>query len=60
MDANRTRKDFIADEILDRVKDVDEPVAGIYHLTMKSASDNFRQSVIQGVMSSSRQTASPC
>ena len=60
VNANRTRKDFIADEILDRVKDVDEPVAGIYHLTMKSGSYNFRQYVIQGVMSSSRQTTSPC
>ncbi len=46
VDANRTRKDFIAERILDR-----EPsVVGIYRLTMKANSDNFRQSSIQGVM----------
>lgn len=46
VDANRTRKDFIADRIIER-----EPaVVGIYRLTMKANSDNFRQSSIQGVM----------
>ena len=52
VDANRTRKDFIADEILERVEEsgVTNPVIGIYRLTMKSGSDNFRQSAVQGVM----------
>ena len=50
VEANRTRKDFVSDEILQLVDGVKEPVVGIYRLTMNSGSDNFRQSAIQGVM----------
>lgn len=46
VDANRTRKDFIADQIIARKPSI----VGIYRLTMKANSDNFRHSSIQGVM----------
>ena len=46
VDANRTRKDFIAEQILEK----NPKLVGIYRLTMKAHSDNFRQSSIQGVM----------
>ena len=46
VDANQTRKDFIADQIIHKVP----KVVGIYRLTMKTDSDNFRQSAIQGIM----------
>lgn len=46
VDANSTRKDFIANQIIEK----NPSVVGIYRLTMKANSDNFRQSSIQGVM----------
>lgn len=46
VDANRTRKDFIADSIISK----NPKKVGVYRLIMKSGSDNFRASVIQGVM----------
>lgn len=50
VDANRTRKDFIADEILKLLRASDGETVGIYRLVMKVESDNFRSSAVQGVM----------
>ena len=53
VESNRTRKDFVAEQVLHKAQQIcnaDSVVIGIYRLTMKTDSDNFRHSAIQGIM----------
>ena len=50
VESNRTRKDFIAEQVMRKAQELGVSTIGIYRLTMKTDSDNFRHSAIQGIM----------
>jgi UDPglucose 6-dehydrogenase len=56
VESNKTRKDFIASEVMKRLEGKKDAVVGVYRLTMKANSDNFRSSSIQDIMAELKST----